>query len=405
MTLLFAATYPDRVDSVILFGSGASTFPTDLTPDERRHIWERQQLAIERWGTPESTIAARFAPSLAAADPSFVAWHQRYERFAASADSLRDLLELSLAVDVADVLPEVTAPILLIHRTGDQAVPIACSRRVAQLVPTARLIELPGADHFAYAGDVDAWMEEFERFVTGEVRSTRSEPRSPQGRPAVRIRTLGRFVVEVDGDPVPTSAWGSRRARQLCKRLVAARGWPVTRDELFELLWPEETDRGRLGARLSVQLSTVRRILQGGVIADRESIRLDLEEVDTDLEALFRASADEAIVAAYTGGFLPDDVYEDWTAPLRAEVRARFVLAARRVARDALDTGAVDRAVGLAGRLVEADPYDTEAHRLRVTALLRSGSLREAEQAHGDWVQAMEELDLTAPAFTDLLDA
>jgi DNA-binding SARP family transcriptional activator len=86
--------------------------------------------------------------------------------------------------------------------------------------------------------------------------------------------------------PVPTSAWGSRRARQLCKRLAVAAGAGVAREQLIDLLWPDEAGSesyGRLGARLSVQLSTVRRILGGGVIADRESIRLDGGAVRVDL--------------------------------------------------------------------------------------------------------------------------
>jgi pimeloyl-ACP methyl ester carboxylesterase/DNA-binding SARP family transcriptional activator len=399
MTLLFAATYPDRVDSVILFGSGASTFPQTLSGDELSQIRERQRLAMDRWGTPESTIAARFAPTLAAADPSFVAWHQRYERFAASTDSLHDLIELALRVDVSEVLPSIVAPILVIHRTDDLAVPIECGRHVAATVPDARMVEQPGPDHYAYAGDVDGWMDEFERFVTGEVRS---EPVARNVRASVHIVTLGRFAVLVDGEEVPTSVWGSRRSRQLCKRLVAARGWPVTRDELFDLLWPDETDRQRLGARLSVQLSTVRRVLGGGVIADRESIRLNHDEVSTDLELFHRTHLDEAIVAAYQGEFLPDDVYEDWATATRTEVRTRFVLAARRLVQAALEDGDPHRAVELSGRLVEVDPYDEQAHLLRVSALLGAGSVQEAERAHAGWREAMTELGLQVPTWDEL---
>ena len=399
MTLLFAATYPDRVDSVILFGSGAATFPQELSASELDDIRARQRLAIERWGTPESMIAARFAPTLAAADPSFVAWHQRYERFAASTDSLQDLIELALRVDVSDALPNVVAPILIIHRTEDLAVPIECGRHVAATVPGARMFEQEGPDHYAYAGDVDGWMDEFERFVTGEVRS---EPVARRSRPSAHVTTLGRFAVRVDGEEVPTSAWGSRRARQLCKRLVAARGWPVTRDELFDLLWPDETDRQRLGARLSVQLSTVRRVLGGGVIADRESIRLDLAEVSTDLEAFHRSRDDEAVVAAYHGEFLPDDVYEDWATSTRTEVRTRFVLAARRLAQTAVEHGDHQRAVELGGQLIEVDPYDEQAHRLRVTGLLRAGSVHEAERAHANWGEVMAELGVPVPAWDEL---
>jgi DNA-binding SARP family transcriptional activator len=239
-------------------------------------------------------------------------------------------------------------------------------------------------------------MDEFERFVTGAVRS---RPVAAARRPDVRVTTLGRFAVTVDGEEVPASAWGSRRARQLCKRLVAARGWPVTRDELFDLLWPDEVERDRLGARLSVQLSGVRRVLRGGVIADRQSVRLDLEEVDTDLEAFFRATGDAAVVAAYPGPFLPEDRYESWTDGARAEAQARFVPSARREARRLLEAGEPDAAVQLAVRLRDIDRYDEDTHRLLIAALDRAGAGTEAERARATYRSAMAEL--AAPAVED----
>ena len=97
------------------------------------------------------------------------------------------------------------------------------------------------------------------------------------------------------------------------------------RDELIELLWPGEHDRRQLGARLSVQLSAVRRVLHGGVIADRQTVKLNLDEVSTDLEDFMTAVDETAIITAYTGEFLPEDVYDDWSSGTRDEVRSRFV--------------------------------------------------------------------------------
>ncbi len=389
MTLLFAATYPERVDSLILFGTGATLLPPDLTPAQ---LAEQRAGAVRyaaRWGTEDSPVARGMAPTLAAEDPSFAAWHQRYERYAASQDSLLELLELSFAVDVRELVPAVEHPALVVHRTDDPVIPIERARELAALLPDGRILEQPGADHFAYSGDVDAWMDEVERFVTGAVRST---PVTAATRPQVRITTLGRFAVTIDGEELPIGAWGSRRARQLCKRLVAARGWPVTRDELCDLLWPDETDRARLGARLSVQLSGVRRVLRGGVIADRESVRLDLDEVDTDLEALFHTHDDAAIVAAYPGAFLPEDAFESWTDGPRAEAEARFVPSARREATRLLEHGEPEAVVTLALRLREIDRYDEDAHRVLISALERAGAAGEAERARAVYRSAMDEL-------------
>lgn len=389
MTLLFAATYPHRVDSLILAGTGATLLPPEWSEEQRAEYRANIPAYAARWGTPESVVARRMAPTLSAQDPDFPAWHQRYERYAASQDSLTELLQLSMSMDVQELVPSIHHPALILHRTEDLVIPVARARELAELLPGARLVELSGEDHFCYSGDVDGWMDEFERFVTGTVRS---RPLGSVRRPTVRISTLGRFAVEVEGQEVPVAAWGSRRARQLCKRLVAARGWPVTRDELFHLLWPEESDRARLGARLSVQLSGVRRILNGGVTADRESVRLDLDVVDTDLEALFRAQGDAAVVAAYPGTFLPDDRYEAWSDGTRAAAQARFVPSARREVDRLLSQERFDGAVQLAARLLEIDRFDEQAHRLLITALHRAGAVEAAERAHEGYRAAMAEL-------------
>lgn len=388
MALLFAATYPRRVDRLIMFGSGACLAP-DVPEDIRIERRERQ---VAEWGTPDSRMVDFFAPSMAA-DQEFRTWHQRYERLSASAQSLRDLLDLSCEMDASEVLADLRVPTLVIHRTGDRVVPVEMGRHLAARIPDAQLLELPGDDHFAYVGDLDEWMPAVEEFVTGAVAST--PPPAPE--PGVRIVTLGGFRVEAGGDPVATSEWGSRHARQLCKRLVAARGWPVTREELIDLLWPDETDMRKLGARLSVRLSEIRRVLGGGIVADRHIVRLDLDEVSTDLEDFHRARDDRAILAAYTGEFLPEDRYEDWTQQTRDEARTRFITAARRLAGTERDAGNPLRAVEYGRRILQVDPYDGDAHSLVVESLLAAGEPGEARRAHASWAATLEELGLPEP--------
>lgn len=399
MTLLFAASFPERVDSVILFGSGASMAPSDLTPEQRPEYLERQSAIAAVWGTEQSPIVDRFAPSLAH-DDEFRTWHQRNERMSATPESLRELLELSLHMDVSEVLPNISVPTLVLHRTGDVVVPIERGREVAEAVPGARIVEFEGADHFGYVGDIDGWMSELERFVTGSVQP-RQTPLAP--RPSVVVRTLGKFAVERDGVEVAAGEWGSRHARQLLKRLVAANGWPVTRDELTDLLWPEATDVDRLSARLSVQLSTVRRVLGGGIVSDRQSVRLDFDELSTDLADFHASADDEATVAAYDGVFLPDDLYDDWTSPVRLESQTRFVEAALRLAREAAAGTEHDRAAELAARIVAADPFHEGAHDLLVRSLIASGQIGAARDAHDAWTQTMAELDVPTPPFDTLL--
>lgn len=370
LALRFAAQHPERVTSLLLFGTGATLRPPQATPRELAVLRARHRELAERWGTERSEAAALLAPSLAASDPSFVAWHRRYERFAASSDALARLLEATLHLDARDVVGQVQAPALVAHRVGDQLVDVARARELAAQLPDARLLELPGDDHVGYAGDVDAWMRPFEEVVTGRAVRRRASPTRSR---RVWVRTLGGFAVHVDGRSVPPGAWGSRRARQLAKRLVIARGDPVTRDELIELLWPDsDAPRERLGARLSVQLTSVRKVLVGGVQADRDVVRLDRDVVSTDLDQLLRATDDQAILDAHQGPFLPEDVYEAWTDATRQAVHVRFVVAARRRAREHVRAGAWPAALELADRLLTVEPDDPVALSVRGAALTRA---------------------------------
>lgn len=398
-TILFAVTYPERVESITIWGSGARSMP-DLNDEGRVAVKGRMEALSKVWGTPDSFMVDGFAPSMAP-DPEYRTWHQRYERYSADSQSLVELMEMNLDIDVSDVLGQVSAPTLFIHRTDDQVVPVQLARDAAAVIPGAELSELPGADHFGYAGDMHAWIDVMERFVTGTVSPR--PPAPPRAKP--HILTLGRFAVVGDSGDLPVSEWGSRLPRLLCKRLVAARGWPVPREELFELLWPGESDRRKLGARLSVHLSTVRRILRGGVRADRQTVALDLDEVSTDLESLFGAESDESIVALYTGEFLPEERAEDWSSGARDEARACFALSARRLLTAAADSEDHGRATELARRLIDADRFDDNAHRQLVVSLGKMGEAGLARQAHIGWQEAMIELGVEVESFETVLQS
>ncbi len=394
MAILFAATYPDRVLSLTLHHSGARTLPDETLEIDAQQP-ERRYYMADIWGTAESEIAERFAPSLAD-DEEFVAWHRRYERLSATSDSLRDLIDLMFVMDVRGVLGDITVPTLIMHRTDDPIVPVELAREAAAGIPDAQLIEYEGNDHFPYAGDTEEWLSDLERFVTGTVKD-RPRPR-PLGTP--KIVSLGRFAVIADDAEVTASEWGSRLARQLCKRLVAARGWPVPRELLIEQLWPDETDMGKLGARLSVHLSAVRRVLGGGVIADRETVRLDLDHVDVDLEAFMRETDLERIASSYRP-FLPEDQYEDWPVGVHNEARARFIDAAKTLAAAAFEDERYDDAGAYARQLIAIDPFDETAHLLLIDALVASQQRGEARRAHASYASAMAELDVEVGPFTE----
>lgn len=392
VAVALAATYPDRVQSLALLGSGARIVG-DLTDAEREERRAGLALFRDRWGTERSITLAVFAPSLAT-DEDYRAWEPRYERQSATPAAVGELLDMADAIDVRPLLPSVTVPALLLHRRDDAVVAVDRAREAAALLPDARLVELSGRDHFAHVHP-DDWLDHYERFVAGTVSPRRGRS---DGR-VVRIETMGGFQVEVDGAPVPTSAWGSRQARTVCKRLAVAVDRTVPREELAELLWPDELDPTRRGARLSVVLSNVRRVLGGGLVADRDAVRLDLSAVQLDLVALQDAldrGDDVAVVAAHRGPVLPEEAYEDWAIAARQRFASAVASARRRLAAEAVEAGRWDEAVAHALAMLDVDDFDERAHELLVRALLADGRHGEARVAADRYRARMAELGVEA---------
>jgi pimeloyl-ACP methyl ester carboxylesterase/DNA-binding SARP family transcriptional activator len=391
VAIALAATYPDRVQSLTLFGSGARTIG-DETETERAGRLAGFTYFRDRWGTEDTVTLEVFAPSVAN-DPGYRAWEPRYERQSATPAAIGQLLEMVDVIDVRPLLGQVAAPVLLLHRLDDHVVSIDRSRETHALLPTARLVELAGTDHMPHVGDTSMWIDQLEQFVTGTI--TRHSPGTV--RRDVRIETMEGFRVIDRGQPVPASAWGSRQARQVCKRLVAALGRPVPRDELADMLWPDELDDARRGARLSVVLSNVRRVLDGGLIADRDAVRLDLDAVSVDLvelELAIERGDDDGIVEGYRGVVFPEDAYEQWAIGPARRVSVAVAGARRRLATAALRDGRSDDAVGHAIALLDLDGYDERAHELLVSSLTAAGRHGEAQRAIEHYESVMHELGL-----------
>lgn len=391
VALSLAATYPDLVEGVVLMSSGARIHG-DATPAELAAGRAWNEVFAGRWGTEDTVTLEVFAPSLAS-DPGYRAWEPRYERQSATPAALRELLEMIETIDVRPLLASITAPILALHRRGDRVVSVARSREVESGAPCARLVELDGDDHMAQAGDVHAWLDHVEAFITGSVSARSTPTPSPTGRAA--ISTLGGFAVRIGGEEVPLTAWGSRRARQLCKRLAVAAGQPVPRDQLIEMLWPDENDASRLGSRLSVLLSNIRRVLGGGLVADRAAVALDLATVDLDLRRIHDTLAhgdDDAAVEAYAGPVLPEDAYEDWAIEARERLVRAVIGAHRRLATEAASTAHTDDVVRHTSDIIELDPYDEWAHELLVQTLAAADRPGDAARADDRYRQRMTEL-------------
>ena len=161
LSLLFAATYPERVRALILYGAFAARtqsedYPWTHAPAERTAYAER----IEReWGWEADMH--HMCPN---ADPAMTRWWGERARAAASPGAARALIAMNSMVDVRHVLPAVRAPTLVLHRTGDLDTRVEEGRYIAERVPGAHFVELSGEDHFV-AIDPDQIVDEVERFL------------------------------------------------------------------------------------------------------------------------------------------------------------------------------------------------------------------------------------------------
>jgi pimeloyl-ACP methyl ester carboxylesterase len=167
MSILFAATYPAQVDGLILLGSFARRIRSDDYPWAPTQEEREAEIARVRrtWGSDESVVEYN-APSRAA-DPAFRSWALRYMRLSASPNDAARLLEMNSLIDVRPILPTIRVPTLLIYRTDDRDVNVEEGRYIATRIPVSRFVELPGGDHFFWAGDTAPLLEEIEEFVTG----------------------------------------------------------------------------------------------------------------------------------------------------------------------------------------------------------------------------------------------
>ncbi len=170
MSILFAATYPDRVAALICCGglarsTAAPDYPWALPVADL--IEAGTELVAPHWG--EGAMLEVAAPSVAD-DPAARAWWGRLERSSASPGMLGSLVQMFLDLDVRHVVPSVHVPALVIHRTHDRLVNVRHGRWLADNLPNARMAELPGDDHAPWFGDTDTLLGEIEEFLTGARR-------------------------------------------------------------------------------------------------------------------------------------------------------------------------------------------------------------------------------------------
>ncbi|MFQ5967217.1 MAG: adenylate/guanylate cyclase domain-containing protein [Acidimicrobiia bacterium] len=169
LAALFAAHHPDRTEALIVYGGFAkftSWFPTEESLEALFSYIDTG------WGTGESLPL--FAPT-SEGDVAFQEWWGRFERLGADPGAAITLMEMNSQIDITEILPSIHVPTLIIHRTEDTTIDFDAGLLLAERIPNAQLVELPGPDHLPWVGDSPLRIiDEIEQFLTG----AKSEPQA-----------------------------------------------------------------------------------------------------------------------------------------------------------------------------------------------------------------------------------
>jgi pimeloyl-ACP methyl ester carboxylesterase len=166
MSMLFAATHPDRVSGLVLINSFARISQAPDYPWGRGPELEEEVLDVMRSGWGRGVFLDLVAPSRVG-DEEFRRWWARYQRVGASPGTVLSMRRMLAEIDVRDILQSIRAPTLILHRGETHWNRVEHGRYLAEHIPGAKYVELPGVDHFSFLGDSDAVLREIEEFVTG----------------------------------------------------------------------------------------------------------------------------------------------------------------------------------------------------------------------------------------------
>ena len=204
MSVLFAATYPERTAALVLFGVFAKRlwspdYPWAPKADDR----EREIAELERnWS--ERMDLDELAPE---EDDAFKDRLATYLRRSASPGAAVALMRMNTQLDVRDVLPTIQAPTLVLHRAHDRDASVEEGRWIAARIPGAKFVELPGEAHILWAGNTDAVVDEIEEFLTGVRRGPEPD----------RVLATVLFT-DIVGSTEQATRVGDRRWRDLLER-------------------------------------------------------------------------------------------------------------------------------------------------------------------------------------------
>jgi class 3 adenylate cyclase len=167
VAMLFAATHPERCRALALYAPAAMQAIGPDHPIGYSFDFIEETVQVMTDGLLQGGGGLEWLAPSRVGDDRFAAQMARLQRSALRPGAIGHYYRQSMLSDIRPILPTIQAPTLVIHRTEDRIMPIALGREVANLIPGAKFVELPGADALPFSGDSDRIVEEVEEFLTG----------------------------------------------------------------------------------------------------------------------------------------------------------------------------------------------------------------------------------------------
>ncbi len=222
VSMTYAAENPSKVGKICVYG-GYLSGRDIATPEVRAAV---VALVRAHWGAGSRALADIFLPGASRQDVDALS---RQQRVSTSPQTAADLLELTYEMDATDTISNVSNEVLILHRSGDRAIPCEAGRRLAVSLPGAELVTFEGRAHPPWFGDKDAVLRSAIAFLSG---GSSSQGQSAAEDAGVHLDTANRTLV-IDGGVIGLTAleYG------VMHYLVQHGGTVVTRDELLEHVW------------------------------------------------------------------------------------------------------------------------------------------------------------------------
>jgi pimeloyl-ACP methyl ester carboxylesterase/DNA-binding CsgD family transcriptional regulator len=230
----YAATQPERVDRLVLYGGYARG--ADIASPAARD--SMVALVEAHWGLGSRVLSDVFLPGGNAREREAFA---RFQRRSASRETAAAALRTVYELDATDALAGVAAPTLVLHRRSDRAIPFALGRDLADRIRRATFLELVGDEHFPWRGDSASVAEAVTLFLSGRDPATavrRPSPApddaalSPREVEVLRLVAAGRTDAEIASELVLSAHTVHRHVANIRTRLgvssrAAAAAWAV----------------------------------------------------------------------------------------------------------------------------------------------------------------------------------